>query len=53
MHQRERLAPAVQYVLASQRLALLLQDIKALPVPVRLDAPALLYSDLKSDEWLQ
>ena len=44
MHQRVRFAPAAQYVLAFQGVALLLQDIQAVDVPV------LLHSDHKSDE---
>jgi hypothetical protein len=53
MHQQERFAPAAQqYALVFQRPALLLQDIQALPVPVLVDAPALLYSDHQSDESL-
>jgi len=50
MHQRERFAPAAQYVLVSQGVALLLQDIQAVDVPVLVDAPVLLHSDHKSDE---
>jgi len=49
-HQRERFAPAAQYVLVFQGVALLLQDIQAVPVPVLVGAPALLHNDHKSDE---
>jgi len=49
-HQRERFAPAAQYVLVLQEVALLLQDIQAVDVPVLVDAPALRHSDHKSDE---
>jgi len=49
MHQRERFAPAAQYVLVFQGVALL-QDIQAVDVPVLVDAPVLLHSDHKSDE---
>jgi len=50
MHQRERVAPAAQYVLVFQGVALLLRDIQAVDVPVLVDAPVLLHSDHKSDE---
>ena len=50
MHQQERFAPAAQYVLVFQGVALLLQDTQAVPVPVLVGARALLHNDHKSDE---
>jgi len=50
MHQRERFALAAQYVLVVQGVALLLQDIQAVDVPVLVAATVLLHSDHKSDE---